>query len=170
MIVVSIDCNSLHCRFTKVDEKANHPVHRLATNPSPRLLQRKRSAISDFSVQGRPIKRKRESSCNRAGPGNRDVGEMRKDADSHNQQSPKSTVSPTNSEPPAKEKVPAVSPTAAAVSSVEPFQPLIRELQRLDDQNPADNAKESTPEKGSQVAGNAAHSMHAMGTQAPRIS
>jgi hypothetical protein len=51
--------------------------------------------MSDFNVQGRPIKRKRETSCNRAGPGNRDVAEMRKDANSHNQQLPKVRQSPT---------------------------------------------------------------------------
>jgi hypothetical protein len=33
----------------------------------------------------------------------------------------------------------------------------------------ADNAKGSTPEKGSQAVGNAAYSMHAIGTQAPHI-
>lgn len=50
--------------------------------------------MSDFNVQGRPIKRKRETSCNRAGPGNRDIAEMRKDANCHNQQLPKVHLSP----------------------------------------------------------------------------
>jgi hypothetical protein len=45
--------------------------------------------MSDFNIQGRPIKRKRDSSCNRAGPGNRDGDEMMKDPGPHGQQLPK---------------------------------------------------------------------------------
>ncbi|GFF63441.1 hypothetical protein IFM51744_11135 [Aspergillus udagawae] len=45
--------------------------------------------MSDFNVQGRPIKRKRDPSCNRAGSGSRDGDEMMKDLESHGQQLPK---------------------------------------------------------------------------------
>ncbi|KAF4231528.1 hypothetical protein CNMCM8980_005232 [Aspergillus fumigatiaffinis] len=93
--------------------------------------------MSDFNIQGRPIKRKRDSSCNRADPGNRDGDEEIKDPEPHGQQLPKSTAPATGSEPLAKEeKVHAIPPTTPVGSTAEPFRPLIRELQRLDDQNP----------------------------------
>ncbi|KAG2026557.1 hypothetical protein GB937_001338 [Aspergillus fischeri] len=93
--------------------------------------------MSDFNIQGRPIKRKRDSSCNRAGPGNRDGDEMMKDPEPHGQQLLKSTAPSTRSEPLAKEeKAHAVSLITLVATTTEPFRPLIRELQRLDDQNP----------------------------------
>ncbi|KAH2360115.1 hypothetical protein KXV92_008615 [Aspergillus fumigatus] len=48
--------------------------------------------MSDINGQGRPIKRKRDSSCSRAGSGNRDGDEKMKDPESHGQQLPKSTA------------------------------------------------------------------------------
>ncbi|KAH1968624.1 hypothetical protein KXW88_005438, partial [Aspergillus fumigatus] len=45
--------------------------------------------MSDINGQGRPIKRKRDSSCSRAGSGNRDGDEKMKDPESHGQQLPK---------------------------------------------------------------------------------
>ncbi|KAH1376127.1 hypothetical protein KXW98_005876 [Aspergillus fumigatus] len=62
---------------------------------------------------------------------------MTKDPEPHGQQLPKSTAPSTRSEPLAKEEkahaVPLITPVA---TTTERFRPLIRELQRLDDQNP----------------------------------
>jgi hypothetical protein len=102
--------------------------------------------MSDFNVQGWPIKRKRGSSCNRAGSGDRDVGEMRKDADFHHPtvadgtldaeskqgevdipvsaDTSQSTVLPSNNEPPAKEEKVSAGSLTALASSAEPFQPV----------------------------------------------
>jgi hypothetical protein len=54
MIAASIYCNPLHCRFTKVDEKAHLPIHRPAmavaysVKVDRRFWQYKRPTLSEF--------------------------------------------------------------------------------------------------------------------------